>query len=269
MFDVPDSDYDVTGAGPALLLIHGLGSCMEDWKCQVPSFAGHYRVIRYVIRGHGRHRLISSRVTIATLADDAARLLTELEAGPTHVVGLSLGGAVALQLCLDYPQCVRSLTLINTMPSYKPGSWRERVRYVERLVMVGILGMRIAGIILARRLFPSPDQRDMRKRLAARYAANRRSTHLTLVKALAQWDVTNRLGEIHLPVLVLASEHDYTPVAAKRAYAAALPRARLEVIPGAHHAVPLEKPDEFNRLLQEFLNDMNQAGCRESEKRVS
>ena len=73
------------------------------------------------------------------------------------------------------------------------------------------------------------------------------------------WDVTARLGEITCPVLVIGSDQDYGPVAAKEAYRQLMPNARLAVIPDAHHAVPIERPEAFNAVLGEFLAEQTRA----------
>jgi Predicted hydrolases or acyltransferases (alpha/beta hydrolase superfamily) len=73
------------------------------------------------------------------------------------------------------------------------------------------------------------------------------------MRALVGWSVADRLGDIRCPTLVIASDQDYTPVSAKEAYVARMPNARLVVIPDAHHAVTVERPEEFNQALLDFL----------------
>src|SRR5579859_4812705 len=92
--DGVDIHYESTGTGPAVLLLHGLGSSGRDWEYQIPSLTG-YRVIAPDLRGHGRSSKPGGRYSIAGFAADMAGLLRALGARPAHVVGLSLGGAVA------------------------------------------------------------------------------------------------------------------------------------------------------------------------------
>ncbi len=77
------------------------------------------------------------------------------------------------------------------------------------------------------------------------------------MRAAVGWSVTVRLPEINIPTLVMAADQDYTPVAAKEAYVALMPRAELLVIPNAHHATPVERPEEFNAALLDFLKQQD------------
>lgn len=90
--------YEDAGSGPPLLFVHGLGSSTRDWFAQVPHFADRYRVLRLDLRGHGRSERTRGPYRIAQFARDVAVTLRKLDAVPAHVVGLSMGGMVTLQL---------------------------------------------------------------------------------------------------------------------------------------------------------------------------
>ncbi len=108
---------------------------------------------------------------------------------------------------------------------------------------------------LSKHLFPKPEQATLRKDFVERLAQNNKHTYLAALKAIfAGWSVAEQLGDIQCPTLVLAAEQDYTPVALKEAYAAAMPKAELVVIPDARHALPLERPEAFNETLAAFLS---------------
>src|SRR5512139_2319568 len=106
--------YLEQGEGSAVIFLHGLGSAAEDWQLQFPAFAPRYRVIAPDLRAHGQSEAGPFYWTIETLADEVAQLLGELQAGPAHMVGLSLGGCVAQALASRQPRLVRSLTLVNS-----------------------------------------------------------------------------------------------------------------------------------------------------------
>lgn len=124
---------------------------------------------------------------------------------------------------------------------------------LQRFLIVRLLGMRKMGEVLSQRLFPRPDQAPLRQMFVERWAENDPRAYREAMQALVGWSVADRLGDIRCPTLVIASDQDYTPVSAKEAYVARMPNARLVVIPDAHHAVTVERPEEFNQVLMDFL----------------
>ena len=95
--------------------------------------------------------------------------------------------------------------------------------------------------------------RNLRQTFVESWAENDPRAYLASMLALVNWSVARRLEEIQIPTLVIAADQDYTPVAVKEAYAARMPQAVLSVIEDAHHAVPVERPEQFNRVLRAFL----------------
>jgi len=245
--------YEESGAGEPLLLIHGLGSSGRDWEMQVPFFARDYRVVAFDLRGHGESDKPRGPYTMPQFAADTAGLIQALGIAPGHVVGISLGGMIALQLAVDRPELVKSLVVVNSGPEFIVRTFKERLAVLQRFLVVRLVGMRKMGEILARRLFPKPEQEALRAMLAERWAANDPRAYRDAMRAIVGWSVADRLGEIDIPTLVVAADEDYTPVWAKEAYVAKMPRAELAVIRDARHAVPVERPDEFNAVVAAFL----------------
>ena len=122
-----------------------------------------------------------------------------------------------------------------------------------RLAVARLFGPAGMAALLARRLFPRPEQGPLRRKFRERMAGNDRHAYAASQRALVGWSVLGRIGAIEAPALIVASERDYTPPAAKEAYARRMPRAEVVVVAGAGHALPLEEPEKFNRLLLEFL----------------
>ena len=252
--------YEHEGAGPPLLFVHGLGSSTRDWHEQAGPFAEHYRVLRVDLRGHGRSDRPEGPYRMATFARDVAVLLRRLDAAPAHVVGLSMGGMVALQLAVDAPRLVRSLVVVNSVADTRLRTWRDVWFYLSRRVAVQVLGMRRVGRLIARRLFVEPGQEALRREFVRRWAENDKQGYLWSVDAIMGWSVTDRLSSITAPTLLVSSEHDYTPVTEKNRIAATMPRADLAVVEEARHALPVEKPDTFNALLEDFLARVDRKG---------
>jgi hypothetical protein len=114
--------YGTVGTGEPVLLLHGQGCHANDWDLQIAALSKKYRVFYPDMRGHGGSSVPKGPYTMAMLAADMAGLCRALSLGPCHVVGHSLGGAVGLQLALDAPALVRSLSVINSSASFS-NSW--------------------------------------------------------------------------------------------------------------------------------------------------
>ncbi len=244
------------GTGEPLVLLHGLGSSGQDWSEQVAFFGGRYRCIIPDARGSGRSRDLehpSGPFSISQLAADAAAVLDRLGLERVHLVGLSMGGMTALQLALDSPRLVHSLVLVNSGASVVPRTWRESLQLAVRMVLTRALGPRAVAKMVAPRLFPRADQLDLRRRFEAQMADNEPGAYLALTRAIVGWSVERRLDELRCPTLLLCSEHDYTPVAAKESVANRIERAEVQVVPDAHHALPIEDAHAFNAALDAWL----------------
>jgi 3-oxoadipate enol-lactonase len=240
--------YEVNGAGPALLLLHGLGSSTRDWEAQVPEFCKKYKVVTFDLRGHGRSDKPSGPYSPGLFAADTAGLLTALGIESAHVVGESLGGAVAFQLAISFPARVRTLVIVNSAPMMADKQTAE-----QRVAVVRQHGVRAMGELLGKGLFPKPEQASLRATFTERWAENDPQAYIEATLSLVGWDVTDRLGSIRCPTLVISADQDYWPLAAKEAYTKLIPGARLVVIPDSHHALPIEKPQEFNTVLWQFM----------------
>lgn len=249
--------YEIHGDGEPLLLIHGLGSCAADWAPQIASFRTSYRVIAFDQRGHGRSSRPRGAYSIPRFAQDTVALLKQLGIGPVHIVGLSLGGMVAFQLAVDAPELVKSMTIVNSGPEVPALTFKQRMPLYVRLLYLHTLGLRRMAKAIAKTLYPKPEQADLQKAFIERLASNDKRCYAASLRAIfAGWGVADRLGEIRCPVLFITADQDYTPVELKQAYVNRLPNARMVVVPDSRHALPMEKPREFNRALADFLGSL-------------
>jgi len=246
--------YETYGEGEPLLLIHDLGSSAEDWEWQVPVLRDAFTVVTYDVRGHGKTGKAVEGYSMSQFSNDAAKLITALALGPVHVIGLGLGGGIALQLALNYPNVVRSLVIVNSGPDLAPRTLRERLALARQKLAIRRGGMRKLGQALAERLLPRPEHASRRTAFVERWSRNDKRAYLRVLDAMTAWSVADRLADIDCRVLVVAADRDDTPVARKRAYATRIQNASLVVIPDAHHALPIERPDQFNNALCCFLS---------------
>jgi 3-oxoadipate enol-lactonase len=244
--------YEMHGEGQPLVFIHGLGSSTRDWELQVPEFGKSYQVITFDLRGHGQSDKPEGPYHVPMFATDLFGLLQTLGIGSAHIVGISLGGAVAFQFALDYPARVNTLTIVNSAPTL--GDPEQARQEVERRVgIVQQLGMRAIGQNLSQNLFPKPEHAALRETFVERWTENNPRAYIEATRSMLGWNVTDKLGSIHCPTLVIAADQDYSPVAVKEAYVKLMPKAQLVVIPDSRHATPIERPAEFNMALAQFL----------------
>jgi 3-oxoadipate enol-lactonase len=249
--------YEQAGSGEAILFLHGLGSCGQDWQLQMPVFAERFRVIAPDLRGHGQSDKPPSGVRVAHLTSDVIGLMDALKIERAHVVGLSLGGCVAQLLALDAPHRVHSLTLVNTFARLEADSPRHAFMLASRMAVLGLRGLPAQAEYVAARLFPKPEQADFRQLAAERIAANDPATYRRLLFAIRAFNVRNRLREIKCPTLVIAGDRDTTvPLRAKRLIAERIPGARMEIIADSGHATPIDQPEVFNRLVLGFVESV-------------
>jgi 3-oxoadipate enol-lactonase len=248
------------GRGPAVALLHGhtLDLRMWDDLTAVLTHRG-FRVIRYDQRGQGRSASPPSGYRWGDHAADLAGLLEARHAAPAHLVGLSKGGGIALELAVRRPELVRSLVVVGPLVPDFPLSAELRAELRE-------LGQRIrsAGVQQAVRdlwldgpLFASahaiPGVREKLESMVLTFpageyfAAGRDAPD-------REWRVPDRLVEITAPTLAVAGEHDVPDFASMAALAATrIPGARLEVVAGCGHLVPLERSRQFIDLVVAFL----------------
>ncbi len=248
--------YEDYGHGMPVLLIHGLGSSTRDWEYQIPTLAEHYRVIALDMRGHGRSDKPRERYSIATFADDVAALIEHLGLIDVHLVGISMGGMIGFQLGVDQPRLLRSLTIVNSGPEVIPKAPREFLEIAKRWSLSRLLSLETIAKGLGRLLFPLPEQAELRRKIEERWPQNDKRAYLASLDAIIGWGVRDRLSRITCPTLVITADHDYTPVALKRAYVSEMPDARLVIIENSRHATPLDQPERFNATLLDFINEV-------------
>jgi len=247
--------YRVRGQGPYLLLIHGLGSSGADWEFQARALEGRFRIIIPDLPGSGDSIPVGKDLcTIAGFAQMLWALLDHLKASSVNIIGFSLGGAVALEMALAQPRRVRRLALINSLCSYRIDGLRKWLEARIPPVLVRLIGMRRMAWLIATRLFPNAWQRPLRERAAAVISAAPASSYLAMALALERWTTRDGFAGLKSKTLVIAAEHDFTPLPEKKAMAAAL-GAQFVVVRGSRHGTPFDSTEATNACLSAFLSD--------------
>jgi pimeloyl-ACP methyl ester carboxylesterase len=246
--------YLLRGHGEPLLLIHGLGSSGADWAMQVAALESRFRLIVPDLPGCGHSGPLPNNASIGGFAELLWQLLDHLGVARTNIAGFSLGGAVALEMAVQRPDAVARLALINSLASYDIDHWRRWLEARGSAALVSLFGMRIVARLFASRMFPLPWQGALRERAARVIGTVPAKIYRRLMTVLTNWSAEERLSALTARILMIAAEHDYTPIAEKRILAARL-RAALVVILGSRHGTPFDSIDATNACLLALFTD--------------
>jgi pimeloyl-ACP methyl ester carboxylesterase len=253
IFVCPDGGrlrYCTAGSGNPVVLIHGLSLDTSMWDPQWPELTREFRAIRYDLRGFGGSSVPQAPYSHS---EDLLGLLDFLGARPAHLVGLSMGGRVALRFALDQPQAVKSLTLIDS--ALEGHSWTEEwSQTMHALVEAAGNGGAAAAkqLWLAHELF-APARRDAQVAAALAAMVGRYTAwHWANVDPIRKppSPASEALSTLRCPTLVLVGEldlPDFTAIAQR--LAATIPQATLHTIRGAGHMANMEAPAAVNELL--------------------
>lgn len=250
--------HGTEGAAP-LLLIPGIGSDSVEWADVLPGLSERFRVITFDQRGSGESETTEDDVYSAgMLSDDAAALLHDLGIAKAHILGVSMGGMVAQELALLYPDFVDRLVLCCTSPGGE-GAIRASddaiARFLHRAGRSREESLRRAAEVLwgepFRREHPEVVDAWVARRLERPFSETGYARQLAVPVGHDAWD---RLPEIVAPTLVITGDADtlVPPENAER-IASRIPNARVVVLPGVGHKITAEVPELFVRTVTDFL----------------
>jgi 3-oxoadipate enol-lactonase len=256
-----DLYYESHGSGDPLLLIPGLGSDATTWSQFVPEFKD-YRIVILENRGSGRSAKPEGSYSTEMMAEDAVRLMDQLEIAQAHIIGKSMGGMIAQWIAARWPAKVRSLVLASTILHHDA--------YGNELLDLGRMVAQKAGLFAVYRLtFMLSYSRE--------YCMNNRSRLEQMEALIGQLDPTELLrgyseqssacqkhdsraiaSKIQCPTLVIVGQHDLiTPAEDSKSLAAAIPNSKLHIFPKGGHGFWREFPSEVNAVVRQFLNHGN------------
>lgn len=246
--------YERAGDGPPLVFLHGALADSRVWRRQLRGLADEFTVVAWDEPGAGRSSDPPEDFTLADYADCLAAFISALDLGPAHVAGLSWGGVVAQELYRRHPRLVASLILADTYAGWK-GSLSEE-ECAERLALVGRLSDVPPGEFV-RTAFPGlmadDAPADLVDELLSISSAFRPLSARLVAAAIAACDQRDLLPQISVPTLLLWGELDArSPRSVAEQFRAAIPGARLALIPEAGHVSNMEQPARFNAEIREF-----------------
>ena len=242
---------------PTVLLLHGLGADGTSWSLQLPALSqAGFRSLAPDTPGFGGSPYDVGGWNIKRVAGQMASLLEELGSGPAHVVGLSMGGVIAQQFALDFPQFTKKLVLVSTFSVLRPEDFNGWAYFFRRAATVLTLGLEAQAQMVARRLFPDPKDQELREMFIAIVSRADPRAYRRAMASLGLFDSSKRLQEIQASTLVITGADDSTVSPARqKLLAQGIPGARQIVIPEAGHAVSVDQAEQFNRALLEFLRE--------------
>jgi pimeloyl-ACP methyl ester carboxylesterase len=252
-------NYETAGDGDPLLMIMGTSGAIPLWGELASRLAETHRVITFDNRGLGGSDRGAGPISVGSMAADTSALLDALEIPRAHVLGWSLGSAVAQEMALARPEQVASAVLLCTWGRCD-GFQRSvlsalRLPYVHRDMESALA---TSGLAFSPQLLDHPDFAAMLEPMLPAFPQNEAQMQVTV----EQWDADlvhdtlDRLGGITAPTLVLVGEQDLlTPPWQSRAVADAIPGATFELVggPGSSHGMHIERPDDITKLVTGFL----------------
>jgi pimeloyl-ACP methyl ester carboxylesterase len=273
--------YEIHGEGEPLLLIEGLGYSTWMWFKQIPAFSREYKVIIFDNRGVGNTDKPDSEYTIGMMADDTAGLLKALGEDSAHVLGVSMGGFIAEELVLRYPDMVKSLVLVSTSfggkGSMLMGSnlWSSFVKLWG--LMPDVLEFSDKGSIPMINSFGLTPEKMIRYGLSLAFTPEYFETHAEEVDRIVGWRLANpqpsyawkrqlmagigfeaadRVSRIKASALVVTGSEDrVVPPESSKRLAEEIPNSRIVTLEGTGHLLFIEKAEEFNKIVLNFLHE--------------
>jgi pimeloyl-ACP methyl ester carboxylesterase len=250
--------YEIHGRGDPLLLIMGLRRNAEWWFRQVPTLSKHFQVIAFDNRGAGRSDKPVMEYSIRLFADDTVGLMNGLGLEQAHVLGVSMGGYIAQELAINYPEKVRGLILGCT----GPGGRRAVMMSPERMEkFTAVKGLSPEEIL----------RKDMDIYFSEDFITGNPGFIEDFIKislrhyqppdaffrqfdACLKHDTVDRLGRIVAPTLIMTGNDDpLVPPENSAILEELIPHARLELFPGGRHCFFIEQADPFNHEVVSFL----------------
>jgi 3-oxoadipate enol-lactonase len=251
--------YEVRGEGEPLLCVHGLACDTLAWIPQLETFSAAYRTVIFDNRDVGQSSMCEGDYEIVDMARDAIALADELEIDTFHLVGISMGGAIAQEVALQAPERVRTLTLAVTFPAGGPYArklgevWGARVKQVSYEQHVNELML----MTHSEAFFENSDMVEfIRAAMLNNPHPQAPEAFGRQIAACGRHDTRDRLATLTMPTHVIGGEHDILiPVWKSREIAELIPGARLTVLANAPHGLSLERAGEFNATVLEFIRE--------------
>lgn len=252
----PFISVDHAGKGELVVLMHGIGGNKRNWHDNLPAFAEHFHVVAWDARGYGESDDYEGDLVLRDFSHDLARVLDHFGADQAHIVGLSMGGRIAMDFMEVYPERVLTLSLCDTHRGFSHLSEEKKAEFIrlrKEPLINGGEPKDIAGPV-AKTLVSSNASQETLDKVIDSMSRLHKASYIKSIEATVRTATHGRLGEIAVPTHVVCGGEDRltTPEMA-REIAGMIPGAELTIIPDAGHLVNIEKPREFDAAVIGFI----------------
>ena len=235
-----------------IVLLHGLGAHGDMWQFQWPALVdAGYRVIVPDFPGFGKSVYKKGPIDVKTLSDDIYEFLKKINVQRAHFVGLSLGGAVAMQFALDHPVIVDHLVLANTSARFLGKG--KSLYFLLRFLSLRVTPRRVIAKAISRYTFPKKDQEEIRQAFIAQFMSANRRAYKRLAISFTKYDLTGRVQQIRLPTLIIGGNEDRTLPLHMQEYLHSKIKGSQFLALDSGHVSSIDQSDAFNQAVLDFL----------------
>lgn len=252
--------YEIHGQGPETMLFsHGLLMSGLMFQRQVDYFKARYRCVIYDHRGQGRSEVTEGGYDMDSLYEDAVALIEELNLGPCHMVGLSMGGFIAMRVALRNPEYLKSIILLETSAEPEPNKFKYRVlSFIVSLFGVGSVLNKVMPIMFGKTFLNDPGRKDEVQHWRNQIGSNKKSIVRAVKGVINREGVLDQLSNVQIPTLIVVGDEDVATVTEKaKNIKLKIPQARLAIIKGAGHSSTVEEPRQVVDTIEVFLNGVH------------
>jgi pimeloyl-ACP methyl ester carboxylesterase len=244
-----DLHYEIEGQGPALVLIHSLGTSSELWRDAIERWKGRHTVLAMDCRGHGRSTS-NGGVALEAIAGDLCALMQSLGMKSADMVGISMGGPIAAWVYAQAPALVGRMVLADTFTHIPEAA--TRLAGLEK--KLDAMSMADFGVEYAAQTLLPATAPELHKALGGWIAGMSTQAYRETVRSIFAQDIGDALADIKVPALVLVGDQDQrAPVAMAERVAMLIPGARMHIVPDAGHLANMDNPAAFYGAIDDFL----------------
>lgn len=245
------------GQGPLVIFLHGIGGNSLNWTGQIEALSSDYRAAAWDMRGYGASDDYDGPFLLDAVTNDLLQILGHFKTERAHLVGLSMGGMIALEFYRRFPDRVRSLLLCNTNSGpgkdFTPQQKAEFIRLRKTPLLEGRTVAELIPSMLPVLLGTDPSAEAVRN-ITDSLQRLRPVSYIKAIEAIMDFDGSDILAGIDVPVhLIAGSDDKVTPLSTMQVMCQRIPGAGLSILENSGHLSNLEQPEAFNAILQDFL----------------
>ncbi len=251
-------NYEEAGNGYPFILVHGLNGDLTGWVLIMPEFSKHYRAVALDVRGHGGTSKPDPPYSIKGFSEDLHEFLRKLRIPKAHILGLSMGGAIAQQFALDHPEMIRSLILVSTFSYVDEHARRAFLRLKNSLAQGGypaffdeVVKLAFTPQYIAANPGPIAELKQKRIQINSPVAIGRATD------ACLAFNLKDQISKIAVPTLVVSGREDvFTPVHLAEQIHRSIRASEWKILEGVGHSLHIEGALQLSQAVLDFLKGL-------------